>query len=172
MKTLTRLATMMLAAAFCAPYAATSASAQESVAPSAAASRASLAASGMVVEGSVGILRAGGQLAVAAIRPLANASIIVLRDVANGSEASIRVASNVAQAASLAVGQTVSIVVEATGYSLIAAGRLVAFIPNRIGHALVHQAPSTQDDSTSPPPRPYAPRQSPCGACAARAPTA
>jgi hypothetical protein len=49
-----------------------------------------------------------------------------------------------AHAASIAVGDTVSVIAEATGASLIVAGRLVAFVPNEVGHALVYQARSTQ----------------------------
>jgi len=145
MNTKPTLAAIIVAASLCASFSYTTALAQDSLAPSVEASQASLAASGVIVEGSAGLLRAGGRLVVAAIRPVADASVIVLRDVATGSEASVRVAGDVAHAASIAVGQTVSVVVEATGCSLVAAGRLVAFIPNRIGRALVHQARSTQN---------------------------
>jgi hypothetical protein len=98
----------------------------------------------MIVEGSVGVIRAGSELVVAAVRPLADASVIVLRDMASGSEVSVRVASNVVGATMLAVGQSVIVVAEAAGWSLIAAGKLVAFIPSDVGHALLYQALSTQ----------------------------
>lgn len=117
--------------------------AQDSRAESAAASRESLAASGMIVAGSAGVVRAGAQLVVASVRPAANASVVVLRDAATGLEVSVRVAGNAAGAASVAAGQSVRIVAEAAGYSLISAGKLVAFIPNAAAHALVHQTPLT-----------------------------
>jgi hypothetical protein len=118
--------------------------AQDSIAASVTASQASLAASGMLVEGSVGVLRAGGELVVATVRPLADASLIVLRDVATGSEVSVRVGSSVVSATMLAIGESVVVVAEAAGCSLIAAGKLVAFVPNDVGRALLYQARSTQ----------------------------
>ena len=141
----TPIAAVLVVASFCVFLASTPARAQDSTSQSVEASQASLAASGMIVEGSADIIKAGGELVVAAIRPVANASVIVLRDAATGSEASVRVVGNVASAASLAVGQTVRIVAEAAGYSLLAAGKLVVFIPNQVGHALIYQAPSTQN---------------------------
>jgi hypothetical protein len=135
----------ILTAAACLSFVGSNAAvAQDSTAESTAASQASLAAAGMIIDGSVGIIRAGVQLTVAAVNPLAEASVIVLRDVATGSEVSIRVAGDMAHAASIAVGDTVSVIAEATGASLIVAGRLVAFVPNEVGHALVYQARSTQ----------------------------
>jgi hypothetical protein len=118
--------------------------AQDSTAESTTASQASLAASGMLVDGSIGIIRAGAHFTVAAVTRSANASVIVVRDVATGSEASIRVAGDVARAGSIAVGDTVSVVAEAVGASLIVGGKLVAFVPNEVGRALVYQARSTQ----------------------------
>ena len=135
----------ILAAAACMSIVgSTAALAQDSTAESTTASQASLAASGMLIDGSIGIIRAGAHFAVAAVTPLANASVIVVRDVATGSEASIRVAGDVARTGSIAVGDTVSVVAQAIGASLIVGGKLVAFVPNEVGRALVYQARSTQ----------------------------
>lgn len=134
-----------LAAAACiASFAATPAAATDSTAASAEGSQAAIAGSGMMLDGSANVIRAGGALTIAGITAAGDASVIVLRDVATGSEASLRVGADVAQAGSLAVGQTVSVVAEATGMSLFAGGRLVAFVPNEIGRALVYAARSTQ----------------------------
>jgi len=135
----------ILAAAACMSIVgSTAALAQDSTAESTTASQASLAASGMLIDGSVGIIRAGALFAVVAVTPLANASVIVVRDVATGSEASIRIAGDVARTGSIAVGDTVSVVAQAIGASLIVGGKLVAFVPNEVGRALVYQARSTQ----------------------------
>ena len=134
-----------LAAAACiASFAATPAAATDSTAASAEGSQAAIAGSGMMLDGSANVIRAGGALTIAGITAAGDASVIVLRDVATGSEASLRVGADVAQAGSRAVGQTVSVVAEATGMSLFAGGRLVAFVPNEIGRALVYAARSTQ----------------------------
>ena len=134
-----------LAAAACiASFAATPAAATDSTAASAEGSQAAIAGSGMMLDGSANVIRAGGARPLAGITAAGDASAIVLRDGATGSEASLRVGAEVAQAGSLAVGQTVSVVAEATGMSLFAGGRLVAFVPNEIGRALVYAARSTQ----------------------------
>jgi hypothetical protein len=139
-RTLATLAAAGLIASFVAAHA----SASDSTAASAEASQVAIGGSGMIVDGSAQLIRAGGALTIAGITALGDASVIVLRDVATGSQASVRVGVDVAQAGSLAVGETVSVVAEATGMSLFAGGRLVAFVPNAIGRALVYAARSTQ----------------------------
>ena len=137
------IAALIFGATVLIPFA-TTARAQDSFMASVAASHASLAASGLIVEGSVGVLRAGSELTVAAVRLLADASVIVLRDVTTGSEVSVRVASTVVGMTALTIGESVLVVAEAAGSSLIAAGKLIAFIPNDVGSSLLYQARSTQ----------------------------
>lgn len=134
----------LAAVGFISLFAATPAAATDSTAASAEASQAAIAGSGMIVAGSAQLIHAGGALTVAGIDAVGDASVIVLRNAATGSEASVRAGTDVAQAGSLAVGQTVSVVADATGMSLIAGGRLVAFVPNEVGRALVYAARSTQ----------------------------
>jgi len=44
----------------------------------------------------------------------------------------------------VAVGQTVTVVPETAELSLVAGGRLVAFIPNQVARALIYTSRSTQ----------------------------
>lgn len=118
--------------------------AQDSNAASAAASQAAIAGSGAIVDGSANVIRAGGMFVVAGVAAAGGASVILLRDAATGSEGSVRVAGDAARAGSIAVGQTVTLVAETAGLSLVAGGRLVAFIPNEVARALVYTARSTQ----------------------------
>lgn len=118
--------------------------AQDSAAASAAASQAAIARSGAIVDGSANVIRAGGMFVVAGVAAAGDASVILLRDAATGSEGSVRVAGDVTRAGSIAVGQTVTVVAETAGLSLVAGGRLVAFIPNEVARALVYTARSTQ----------------------------
>lgn len=118
--------------------------AQDSTAASAAASQAAIARSGAIVDGSANVIRAGGMFVVAGVAAAGDASVILLRDAATGSEGSVRVAGDVTRAGSIAVGQTVTVVAETAGLSLVAGGRLVAFIPNEVARALVYTARSTQ----------------------------
>jgi hypothetical protein len=118
--------------------------AQDSTTASAEASRTAIAGSGMIVRGSAELVRAGASFVVAGISVTSDTSVIVLRDLASGSQTSVRIAADVVRAVSIDVGDTVSAVAETTGVSLIAGGRLVAFIPNEVGRALVYTARSTQ----------------------------
>ncbi|HJU23358.1 MAG TPA: hypothetical protein VJ891_12690 [Casimicrobiaceae bacterium] len=118
--------------------------AQDSTAASSEASQAAIDGSGMIVDGSAKLIRAGAMFVVAGVTSTADASVIVLRDVATGSEASVRVGVDVLRGGSIAVGQTVAVVAEAAGFSLVTGARLVAFIPNEVARALVFSARSTQ----------------------------
>ena len=118
--------------------------AQDSTAASAAASQAAIAGSGAIVDGSANLIRAGGMFVVAGVAVAGDASVVLLRDAATGSQASVRVAGDVTRAGSVAVGQTVTVVAETAGLSLVAGGRVVAFFPNEVARALVYTAHSTQ----------------------------
>jgi hypothetical protein len=118
--------------------------ADDSTAASTQASNAAFAGSGMIVDGSTGLIRAGAAFVVAGITATTDASILVLRDVGTGSMTTVRAASDLVQGGSLAVGQSMQAVAEATGTSLIAGGRVIAFLPNEAGRALVYAARSTQ----------------------------
>ena len=109
------------------------ASADDSTLASAQASDAALAGSGTIVDGSADLIRAGGAFVVMGITATTDASVIVLHDVATGSVTTVRVASDMAQAGSLAVGQSVKAIAEATGTVLIAGARIIAFFPNEAG---------------------------------------
>ena len=63
---------------------------------------------------------------------------MIFEKAADGSKATVAVSAEAAKTVGLAVGSTVNAVSEATGYSLIAAGKMLAFIPNAAGKALLH----------------------------------
>lgn len=65
-------------------------------------------------------------------------SNVILQKAADGSKATVAVSAQALKSAGLAVGSTVNAVSEATGYALIASGKLLAFIPNEAGKALLH----------------------------------
>jgi hypothetical protein len=94
----------------------------------------------MVVEGVAG---AGSELVVRSITPLLDASGESVRVVLTGADHSLQAIVEISAAtlrsAGLAVGKTVRVLVEATGYCLIAAGTLIAFVPNQAGRALLRQ---------------------------------
>ncbi|MEO8937742.1 MAG: hypothetical protein ABI277_06005 [Burkholderiaceae bacterium] len=118
----------------------TTASAQDPAGASeaSAASAASVAiASSVVVRGSIATLAFAGSVVVTAVDAVGESTVVALRDASDGAEASVRIAG----VASVAVGAVVEVVASSTGCALISAGRMIAFIPNEIGRALVHQRP-------------------------------
>lgn len=117
-----------------------SASAQDPAGASeaSAASAASVAmTSSVVVRGSIATLAFAGSVVVTAVDAVGESTVVALRGASDGTEASVRIAGG----ASVAVGSLVEVVALSTGCALISAGRMIAFIPNEIGRALVHQRP-------------------------------
>jgi|GEM_PF-2141827 len=113
------------------PAAASAATASE-------ASVGSLAAAGsVVVGGSLALLAVAGTAVVASVTVVGASTVMVLRGASDAATASVRVVGN----ASLAVGSVVDVVAVSTGCVLMSAGRIVAFVPNEVGRALVHQRP-------------------------------
>jgi len=111
--------------------------------PSTASTRASAAsvltpsaAAGVLVAGSLSTLQLSGQAVVASVETVADGTVIVLRGASDAGAASVRVAGDVG----VAVVSTVRVVAMSTGCALIATGRMIAFIPNEAGRALIHQS--------------------------------
>jgi hypothetical protein len=65
---------------------------------------------------------------------------LTIKSAVNGSQYVIKASGKAVQGASVAVGTSVRVVAEATGYAVIASGQLLAFIPNAIGQMLMHQS--------------------------------
>ena len=62
----------------------------------------------------------------------------VLKNVADGTSAVVKVSGQAAGALSVGVGTVVQTSVIGAGVILSAAGKVLAFIPNEIGKALMH----------------------------------
>ncbi len=111
--------------------ASTRASAASALAPSVAA--------GVLVAGTLGALQLSGQAVVASVETVADGTVIVLRGASDAGTASIRVAG----AVSVGVGTAVRVVATSTGCAIVAAGRMIAFVPNAVGRELVRQSRTT-----------------------------
>ena len=103
------------------------------------ASRELSVASGQVVQGSLAMVQGSGMVIVDSIAVAGEGSVVVLKASATGATASVRVTADVAGHLSNAVGQSVQVVAVSTGNLLVMSGKAVAFIPNEIGLALLHQ---------------------------------
>ncbi len=82
----------------------------------------------------VAILSGGVMLTVVAVEASARGTVWVLERASDGARSSVHFAGHV----SAALGTGVSVAVVATGWVLSAAGAAIAFIPNEIGRALLH----------------------------------
>jgi hypothetical protein len=103
------------------------------------ASRGIADASGVVVDGSLMVAAGAGSMVVQSVTAAGEGSVVVLKGVANGVEVSVRVTADVAKGLSNAVGASVQVVAMSTGNMLVMSGKAIAFIPNEIGLALLHQ---------------------------------
>lgn len=96
--------------------------------------------SAMVVYGSLSALAASGQVLVASVETTADASVVVLAGASDASRATVRLSGKAAREASLVAGTSVALLAASTGYVLVAAGKVIAFIPNEVGKALLHHS--------------------------------
>lgn len=83
---------------------------------------------------------AGSQLVIKSVQVSADAVVYVLERVADGAQASVRVSLGAANYSIRQVDTAVSVALLATGVMLVAAGEVLAFIPNEAGRALLHSA--------------------------------
>ena len=75
---------------------------------------------------------------IKAVEVSAQGTVYVLERASDGARVSVEVSGRGAGAASLAVGTGVTVSVIGAGLVLSAAGEAIAFIPNAIGRALLH----------------------------------
>jgi hypothetical protein len=104
------------------------------------ASAASLAASGFVVAGSSELIQSSANLTVMALQAAGESVVIVLRGATESVTVSVRTSATIAREASVAVGSAVRVVAESVGFALYVGARLIAFVPNEIGRALIYHA--------------------------------
>ena len=83
------------------------------------------------------LLAAGASFGVAAVQTSAEGVVWVLERAADGQRVSLHLAQ-AAAGASMTVGSVVVVTVIGTGWLLSSAGRLVAFVPNASGSALLY----------------------------------
>jgi len=96
--------------------------------------------SATVVYGSLSAVAASGTVVVESVQVAGDASIVVLAGASDATRATLRLSGNVLQGASVVAGASVAVVAVSTGYLLVSAGKVIAFIPNEIGSALLHHS--------------------------------
>jgi hypothetical protein len=84
------------------------------------------------------VLSAGAGLTIVAVHASGEATVWVLERASDGARASVTVSGAALGGASLLVGTAVAVTALSAGWVLSAAGQVIAFVPNEIGKALLH----------------------------------
>lgn len=96
--------------------------------------------SAMVVNGSLMAANGSGVVIVKSVEASAETVQFLVEGAANGVSATVRLSGRAAGEASLAVGQVLEVTAVSTGVMLVASGKVLAFIPNEAGKALLHHS--------------------------------
>ena len=96
------------------------------------------AAAGAVVVVPAALSVGGAVLTVKAVEGSARGTVYVLERASDGAQASVEVAGRAVGAMALGMGASITCSVIASGVILSAAGEVVAFVPNALGRALLH----------------------------------
>jgi hypothetical protein len=96
------------------------------------------AAAGAVLVVPVVLSTAGAVLVVRVVEVSARGTVYVLERASDGARASVEVLGKGVAGASVLVGTVVTVSVIGAGVLLSAAGEVIAFIPNALGRALMH----------------------------------
>jgi hypothetical protein len=84
------------------------------------------------------ILSAGAMLTVVAVQATSTGTLWILERASDGARTSVTLSAQAAGALSVAAGTAVLVTAMSTGWLLSAAGHALAFIPNQLGAALLH----------------------------------
>lgn len=84
------------------------------------------------------LLSSGAALAVVAVEASAEGTVVILESASDGARASVRLGRDAAGHLSLAAGTVVTCTAVSAGWVLSTAGKAIAFIPNELGMALLH----------------------------------
>jgi uncharacterized membrane protein len=96
------------------------------------------AAAGAVVAVPVVLATTGAVLLVKAVQATAQSTVYVLERASDGAQASVEILGKGIAGASVVAGTAVTVSVISAGVVLSAAGEAIAFIPNAVGRALLH----------------------------------
>ncbi|RYF22541.1 MAG: hypothetical protein EOO33_15310 [Comamonadaceae bacterium] len=99
------------------------------------------AAVGAVAAVPVALSVGGAVLTVTAVQASATGTVYLLERASDGARVSVEVSGKAVSATAHGVGTVVTCSVIGTGVILSAAGEVIAFVPNAVGRALLHNEP-------------------------------
>lgn len=102
------------------------------------------AAAGAVLTVPVVLSTAGAVLVVKAVEVGARGTVYVLERASDGASASVEIIGKGLAGVSIGAGTLVTVGVIGSGVILSAAGEVIAFVPNALGRALLHNERITQ----------------------------
>lgn len=102
------------------------------------------AASGTALAMPVALSTAGAVLVVKLVEVSARGTVYVLERASDGVRTSVEITSSAVSGTALSVGTLVTVSVIGSGVVLSAAGEAIAFLPNALGRALLHNERLTQ----------------------------
>jgi hypothetical protein len=92
-----------------------------------------------LAEGSIAVVAGGAYVVSGIVQGVAGGVEILLSSVGSAAKLSVKISGKAVDAIGLSVGATVQVLSETTGTLLVASGKVVAFIPNALGEALLSQ---------------------------------
>lgn len=98
----------------------------------------SAGAAGSVLAAPVILSTAGAVLVVMTVEVSAHATVLVLESASDGARISLEIVGDGLAASTLVAGSVVTVSVIGAGVVLSAASEVIAFIPNALGNALLH----------------------------------
>ena len=84
------------------------------------------------------VLSAGAVFTVVAVESSAEGTVWILERASDGARTTLRLSGDAAAGASLGVATAVTVTAVSAGWILVSAGKAIAFVPNEIGKALLH----------------------------------
>lgn len=90
------------------------------------------------------VLSAGATLTVASVQVAAAGTVWVLTQASTGASVVLTLSAAGAEAVSVTAGTAVVVTALSTGWILSAAGKALCFVPNEIGHSLIHNERMTR----------------------------
>lgn len=93
---------------------------------------------GKIVDGSADLLVSGSQFTVASVRIIGNLTYITLKTTTQSTATTIDLSLHLAGHSLVAVGQSVEVSSTAAGQLLYASGKVLAFIPSKLGESLIY----------------------------------
>ena len=114
--------------------------ASASAADPSAPSRAISEVTGSLVAGSIIAVGVTGSVVVESVQAVGDGIEVVLEGAGQASRATVHLSDEAARGLSISAGTMLQIVAMSAGQALVLSGKVLAFIPNEVGQALLHHA--------------------------------